>query len=95
MDSAPTCERERNSSWTGLRRRPSGGERRRGYGVTLISEILPVPGASLAGEIPADFMPPTVMHAFEVSGAHNPETAKKFLAFLQSPEARKMIEAKV
>ena len=63
-------------------------------GVTLISEILPVQGASLAGELPADFMPPTVMHALQVSGAKNPETAKKFLAFLKSPEARKAIEAK-
>jgi len=63
-------------------------------GVTLISEILPVQGASLAGELPADFMPPTVMHAFQVSGAKNPETAKKLLAFLKSPEARKVIEAK-
>ena len=63
-------------------------------GVTLISEILPVSGAALAGELPADFMPPTVMHAFEVSGARTPETAKKFLAFLKSAEARKVIEAK-
>jgi len=63
-------------------------------GVTLISEILPVSGASLAGELPADFMPPTVMHAFEVSGARNPETAKRFLTFLKSPQAKKMIEAK-
>ena len=63
-------------------------------GVTLISEILPVQGASLAGEVPADFMPPTVMHAFQVSGAKNPETAKKLLAFLKSPEARKVIKAK-
>ena len=63
-------------------------------GVTLISEILPVQGASLVGELPADFMPPTVMHAFEVSGAKNPETAKKLLAFLKSPEARRVIEAK-
>ena len=63
-------------------------------GVTLISEILPVQGASLAGEIPGDFMPATVMHAFQVSGAKNPETAKKLLAFLKSPEARKVIEAK-
>jgi molybdate transport system substrate-binding protein len=63
-------------------------------GVTLISEILPVSGASLGGELPADFMPPTVMYAFQVSGAHNPDTAKKFLAFLKSPEARTLIEAK-
>ena len=63
-------------------------------GVTLISEILPVQGAALAGEHPADFIPPTVMYAFEASGAKNPETAKKLLAFLGSPEARKMIEAK-
>ena len=63
-------------------------------GVTLISEILPVQGASLAGELPADFMSPTVMHAFEVSDARNPESAKKLLVFLRSPEARKIIEAK-
>lgn len=63
-------------------------------GVTLISEILPVPGATLAGELPADVMPPTVMYAFEVSGARNPGTAKKFLAFLRSQEAKMLIEAK-
>jgi len=63
-------------------------------GVTLISEILPVQGAALAGELPADFMAPTVMYAFEASGAKNPETAKKLLAFLKSAEARKVIEAK-
>jgi molybdate transport system substrate-binding protein len=63
-------------------------------GVTLISEILPVPGTTLVGELPADFMPATVMHAFEVSGARNPETAKKLLTFLRSPEARRVIEAK-
>jgi molybdate transport system substrate-binding protein len=63
-------------------------------GVTLISEILPVQGASLGGEVPADYMPPTVMYAFEMSGARNPETAKKLLAFLRSPQARKIIETK-
>lgn len=63
-------------------------------GVTLISEILPVSGAMLGGELPAEIMPPTVMHAFQVSGAKNPETAKKLLAFLKSPEARKAIEEK-
>jgi molybdate transport system substrate-binding protein len=63
-------------------------------GVTLISEILPVNGAILGGELPADIMPPTVMHAFQVSGAKNSETAKKLLAFLKSPEARMTIEAK-
>jgi molybdate transport system substrate-binding protein len=63
-------------------------------GVTLISEILPVAGASLGGELPGDFMSPTVISAFQVSGARDPDTAKKFLAFLKSPEARKAIEAK-
>ena len=51
-------------------------------------------GTTLGGELPADIMPPTVMHAFAVSGAKNPEPAKKLLAFLKSPEARKAIEAK-
>jgi molybdate transport system substrate-binding protein len=63
-------------------------------GVTLISEILPVTGAALGGELPADVMPPTVMHAFLVSGAKDAETAKVFLDFLRSPDAVKAIEAK-
>lgn len=63
-------------------------------GVTLISEILPVSGAALGGELPADIMPPTVIHAFMVVGAKDPETAKVFLAFLRSADARKAIEAK-
>jgi molybdate transport system substrate-binding protein len=63
-------------------------------GVTLISEILPVSGAALGGELPADVMPPTVMHAFLVSGAKDVETAKVFLDFLRSPDAAKTIEAK-
>ena len=63
-------------------------------GVTLISEILPVTGVTLGGELPSSIMPPTVMHAFLVSGAKNTETAKAFLDFLRSPEATKIIEAK-
>jgi molybdate transport system substrate-binding protein len=63
-------------------------------GVTLISEILPVSGAALGGELPADFMTPTVMYAVPLNGARNPDTVKKFLAFLKSPEARHVIEAK-
>ena len=63
-------------------------------GVTLISEILPVAGASLGGELPADFMTPTVIHAFMLSGAKNPDVAKVFLDFLKSADAKKMIEAK-
>jgi len=63
-------------------------------GVTLISEILPVRGAALGGELPADIMPPTVIHAFMVPGAKDPETAKVFLDYLHSADARKIIEAK-
>ena len=63
-------------------------------GVTLISEILPVAGVALGGELPSSIMPPTVMHAFLVSGAKNTETAKAFIDFLRSPEATRIIEAK-
>ena len=63
-------------------------------GVTLISEILPVAGVALGGELPSNIMPPTVIHAFLVSGAKNAETAKAFLDFLHSPEASRIIEAK-
>src|SRR5712692_3411361 len=63
-------------------------------GVTLISEILPVTGVALGGELPSNIMPPTVIHAFLVSGAKDPEIAKVFLDFLRSPDARTIIEAK-
>jgi molybdate transport system substrate-binding protein len=63
-------------------------------GVTLISEILPVTGAALGGELPPNIMPPTVIHAFLLSGAKDPATAKVFLDFLRSPDAIKIIEAK-
>jgi ABC-type molybdate transport system substrate-binding protein len=63
-------------------------------GVTLISEILPVAGAALGGELPSGIMPPTVMHAFLVSGTKDTETAKIFLGFLHSADASAMIEAK-
>jgi molybdate transport system substrate-binding protein len=63
-------------------------------GVTLISEILPVTGAALGGELPSDIMPPTVIHAFIVSGAKDAETAAVFLDFLRSPDAGRIIETK-
>ena len=63
-------------------------------GVTLISEILPVQGAALAGEVPADIMPPTVIHAFAVTGANDVETARALLDFLHSSDARRTIESK-
>jgi len=63
-------------------------------GVTLISEILPVTGASLGGELPPNIMPPTVIHAFFLFFAKDPATAKVFLDFLRSPDAIKIIEAK-
>lgn len=63
-------------------------------GVTLISEILPVTGAALGGELPSGIMPPTVIHAFLVAGAKDAETANAFLDFLRSPDATRIIEAK-
>src|SRR5262249_12822945 len=53
-------------------------------GVALISEILPVAGVALGGELPSSIMAPTVIHAFLVSGAKDAETAKAFLDFLRS-----------
>src|SRR6266481_5797737 len=63
-------------------------------GITLISEILPVSGAALGGELPSDIMPATVIHAFLVSGAKDTETAKVFLDFLRSPDASRIIDPK-
>jgi molybdate transport system substrate-binding protein len=63
-------------------------------GVTLISEILPVRGAALGGELPPNIMPPTIINAFLMSGAKDPETAKVFLDYLRSSDASRTIEAK-
>jgi ABC-type molybdate transport system substrate-binding protein len=61
---------------------------------SVLSEILPVTGAALGGELPSDIMPPTVIHAFIASGAKDVETAAVFLDFLRSPDATRIIEAK-
>jgi ABC-type molybdate transport system substrate-binding protein len=53
-----------------------------------------VSGAALGGELPPDIMPPTVIHAFLVSGAKDTETAKVFLDFLRSSDASGIIDAK-
>jgi molybdate transport system substrate-binding protein len=63
-------------------------------GVTLISEILPVTGAALGGELPSSIMTPTVIHAFLVSGTGDADTATAFLDFLRSPDVSSMIEAR-
>ena len=49
---------------------------------------------ALGGELSADIMPPTVIHAFMMPGAKDQETAKIFLDYLRSADARKIIEAK-
>ena len=56
-------------------------------GVTLISEILPVTGAALAGELPVDIMPPTVIHAFAVWGLRirRPQKCSSISSALRTP----------
>jgi hypothetical protein len=52
----------------------SGGESRGGTGVILISEILPVTGVALGGELPSNITPP-LSPAFSVEGTKDAENA--------------------
>jgi molybdate transport system substrate-binding protein len=64
------------------------------FGLTQISEILPIEGAELAGPLPPDIQEYTVFPGAVSAGAAQPDAAKALLKFLTSPEAVKVIKAK-
>ena len=53
-------------------------------GITLASEIVPVPGVSLGGELPADMAPPISTYMFVPAASSNAEAGKALLEFLKS-----------
>jgi molybdate transport system substrate-binding protein len=55
--------------------------------ITLISEIVPVPGMELAGPLPSEFQNYVSFAAGVSASAGNAEAAAKLIAFLASPEA--------
>jgi molybdate transport system substrate-binding protein len=61
---------------------------------TLISEILPLAGAELAGPLPADLQSYVVFTAGIGGTAKEPAAAKAFIDFLRSPAAVPVLKAK-
>ena len=60
--------------------------------VMLVSEILPVKGAEVVGNVPAEIQDPSVFSAAVVAGAKEVESAKRLIAFLASQSASAAIK---
>ena len=63
-------------------------------GMTQISEILPYPGAELAGPLPLDIQSFTYFSAAVSAASKEADVAKAFIMFLQGPEALAVLKAK-
>jgi len=63
-------------------------------GIHQITEILPVPGVKLVGPLPAALQKETVYVGAVTKAAHHPKEAQDFLAFLRTPETRKVFAEK-
>lgn len=63
-------------------------------GMTQISEILPYPGAELAGPLPLDIQSFTYFSAAVSAASKETAVAKAFIKFLEGPEALAVLKAK-
>ncbi len=61
---------------------------------TLLSEILPIPGAEAAGMLPAELQSYVVFTAGIGAGAKDAQAAKAFIEFLKAPAAVPTMKAK-
>jgi molybdate transport system substrate-binding protein len=64
------------------------------FGITLVSEILPVPGVELLGPFPEEFQGYVRFTAAVSTSAKNPEAAKALIQFLAGPNAAASIKAR-
>ncbi len=64
------------------------------FGITLVSEILPVPGVELLGPFPDEFQGYVRFTAAVSANAKNPKAAKALIHFLAGPEAAPSIKAR-
>jgi molybdate transport system substrate-binding protein len=62
-------------------------------GIHQISEILPVPGVRLAGEVPKEFQRYTVYVAVSLPGSKNREIVERFISHLTGPQAKDRLAA--
>jgi molybdate transport system substrate-binding protein len=60
----------------------------------LISEILPIAGAELAGPLPAELQTYVVFTAGISAGTKEATAAKAFIEFIQAPDAAPVLKAK-
>ena len=63
-------------------------------GMTQISEILPYPGAELAGPLPLDIQSFTYFSAAVSTASKEADVARAFIKFLAGPEALAVLKAK-
>jgi molybdate transport system substrate-binding protein len=63
------------------------------FGITVISEIVPIAGAEVAGALPASMQNVSITYAAVVSGAANPEGASALIAHLTAPASAPAIRA--
>jgi len=64
------------------------------FGITLISEILPVQGLELLGPFPDEFQGYVRFSAAVSANAKNPEVASALIKFLAGPDALPSIKAR-
>jgi molybdate transport system substrate-binding protein len=58
--------------------------------VHTLTEMAPVAGVRIAGELPAELQKTTIYSGVVMKGAKNPRQARALLDYLRSPEGRKM-----
>ena len=63
------------------------------WGITVISEIVPIAGADVGGALPASVQNVSITYAALVTGAANAQAGAKLIAHLTSPDAAAAIRA--
>lgn len=63
------------------------------FGITVISEILPIPGAEVGGALPVSVQNVSITYAALVTGAFQPEAGRALIKHLTAPSAAAVIRA--
>jgi molybdate transport system substrate-binding protein len=63
------------------------------FGITVISEIVPIAGAEVAGPLPDSLQNVSITYAALLAGAPHPDAGQALIAFLTSPAAEDAIRA--
>ncbi len=63
------------------------------FGITVISEIVPIDGAEVAGALPDSIQNVSITYAAVLSGAAHAEAGRALIAYLTAPAAAEAIRA--